>query len=95
MFPKKKPSYMLLVQVGLMMLEGCGAFTPSGRLRKRTTNGIVVDRIYRPPHFPFIATSVKEGHNENIEKPKELTPDNVAEMVEISFVNACIQLAKG
>jgi hypothetical protein len=94
MFPKKKPSYMLLlVQVGLMMLEGYGAFTPSGRLRKR--NGLVVDRIYRPPHFPFIATCVREGQNESIEKPKELTPDNVAEMVEVSFVNACIQLAQG
>jgi hypothetical protein len=77
----------------LMMLEGYVAFTPSSRLHKR--QGLVVDGIHGQPHFPFIATCLSEGNNENIEKPKEVTPDNVAEMVEVSFVNACIQLAQG
>ena len=91
MFAKEKLSYMFLV--GLMMLEGSGAFTPSARLRQR--HRLVVDRIYRHAHFPFTASCLREGNKEDTEKPKELTPDNVAEMVEVSFVSACLQLAQG
>lgn len=45
---------------------------------------------------PLVTSScLRETSTNKSEKPKELTPDSVAEMAEVSFVNACLQLAKG
>ena len=85
---------MFLV-VGLM-LEGSGAFLPLRRNHQLAIRG-VVDCIYSQSQVPSPATFLREASKEDgAEKPKkELTPDMVAEMVEVTFVNACLQLARG
>jgi hypothetical protein len=93
MFPKKKLSWMFLV-VGLM-LEGSGAFLPLRRNHQLAIRG-VVHCIYSQSQILPPATFLREANKEDgAEKPKELTPDMVAEMVEVTFVNACLQLARG
>jgi len=69
--------------------------------------GRVSDAFSPPPHtcrglaerrhkIPFIThTNMHETNTGEPEKPKALTPDTVAEMAEVSFVNACLQLAQG
>ena len=43
----------------------------------------------------FPLTCLHKTNTGEPENPIELTPDYVAEMVEVTFVNACLQLAKG
>lgn len=45
-------------------------------------------------HWP-ISSYLRETSTDGPEKPKALTPDAVAEMAEVSFLNACLQLAQG
>lgn len=66
-----------------------GAFSPS--IAHRSSRGTATRR----PQPAFISVTLKESSNNEPENPKELTPDSIAEMAEVSFVNACLQLAQG
>lgn len=44
---------------------------------------------------PATENNDDDGDGEEKEKEKELTPETIAEMIEVSFLNSCLQLSQG
>ncbi len=65
--------------------------SPSKAMSSNTRTSNVATRL----EFPLTAPALYQTSSDEREKPKELTPETVAEMVECCFVNACLQLAQG
>jgi hypothetical protein len=65
--------------------------SPSKAMSSNARTSNVATRL----EFPLTAPALYQTSSDEREKPKELTPETVAEMVECCFVNACLQLAQG
>lgn len=71
-----------------------GAFCPSAPII--TASRSLLSSTQLCPQLPVMPSSrLYETNMNEPEKPKELTPDTVAEFAECSFVTACLQLAQG
>ena len=74
----------------------CTAFSPLPHVQQLASRR-ATGSPGKHSHVAIKITSLSSSTNQNggEEKTKELTPDTVAEMIEVSFVNACLQLAQG
>lgn len=92
-----------LVIFGLAGLRGngCGAFSPSRPpMLHRCPSSFSTRYAHRywrrPPSKSATSSRLSDtNESESVDSPNELTPEKITELIEVSFVNACLQLAKG
>ena len=81
------------VLVGALSVAcGCSAFSTSPLRMLSRGNTCTAECQHE---ISYTRSCLFESKKEGPEKPKELTSDTVAEMMEVVFVNACLQLAQG
>lgn len=71
------------------------AFTPLGAPSRNLASLSICHTNLRYQSFNQKSSSSLPMSPKEAEEEKELTPETVAEMIEVSFVNACLQLAQG
>ena len=97
-------SFTILSLVAFLGLSLFSVDAFSGRIATSSHYSPVLSRrhhdvevaMFFPRHsLGILSARSKTGSQDEEESPKQLAPEKVAEMVEVSFVNACLQLAKG